>query len=366
MDKPLVYLNANQVPKDAKHIEAYDNSIEELFYIRNPKYKKQMPESASHLADFKKANTIPAIFVYYPWAHTAVRTVPEEIYYELRTARNRNVITLEEQIKYRGTTVGIAGLSIGSAVLHSLVITGGPKTIKVADFDVVEISNLNRMRAGLLDVGSPKLETAARQVWEVDPFTELELWDQGITAETLEKFVAGSPKLDIFIDEFDSLDLKVLARIICKQHKIPVVMATNNGDSFMIDVERFDLEPQRPMFHGYIPELQQSDLQNLSYPDWIRMALQIVRPEDSPERMLDTLKEIGQTVSGVPQLGSTGSASSGAITFVVRRIANGDPMPSGRYLINFEETFVPGYNTPENREILKQKRAAIKQAFGKK
>ena len=46
----------------------------------------------------------------------------------------------------------------------------------------------------------------------------------------------------------DGLDMKIISRFKAREFGVPVVMDTN--DRGMLDIERFDLEPQRPILHG--------------------------------------------------------------------------------------------------------------------
>ena len=54
--------------------------------------------------------------------------------------------------------------------------------------------------------------------------------------------------LDLVIEECDSLDMKVRVREEARARGIPVLMETS--DRGLFDVERFDVEPERPLFHG--------------------------------------------------------------------------------------------------------------------
>src|SRR3989344_8655630 len=339
--KPIFFINKDEAPKDAVFIDALPGALEEA--------KRNF---------FEVSQQEKGICVYYPWRNMNIHIPSEALYFKLRTSRNRNIIAEEEQKRYRNAAIGIAGLSVGSAVYSALVATGGPKIIKLADFDVIEITNLNRMRACLPDIGANKIEVAARNIWELDPFSELYLYENGVTRENIEKFIlggAGEPKLDIFIDEMDSLDLKAISRIIARQNKIPVLMATDNGDSIILDIERYDLEPDRPIFHGLLGNIQTDDLKNLDKKEWLKLATKIVDPNYLTERMQYSLLEIGRTTGGVPQLGSTASLAGAAIAYVVRRIANGQDAPSGRYTLSLEEKFIPDYTSLENIEKRKKK-----------
>lgn len=364
-EKPKIFAELKAVPPNSIHVEAFESALRELFFIENPAMKNKSAKFQERLQKFLDVSDVKPIWVYYPWLNKAVRTVPEDIYFILRTARNRDIITTKQQNKFRSMQIGVAGLSVGSAAIQALVISGGPKKIKIADFDVTEITNLNRIRAELADVGVNKTEVAAKSVWAIDPFAELELYEQGLTAENLEHFIS-KPRLDIFIDEIDDIDLKVRSRLLSRQNKIPVLMATDNGDAVILDVERFDQEPQREILHGLFGKIEPEKLAKLDYKQWLELATKIINPEYLTESMQDSLLKIGKEISAVPQLGSTASIAGAAIAFAVRKIANNEPMPSGRYLISLEEKLVPEYNSPQSVELRMKKTIAFKNLFPKK
>lgn len=343
--RPIIYSKKEAVPAGLPVIEVYENSLEELFFLVHPQFKKTTPEIEKKKKNFLKSHKIGEVWIYYPWKELVVHAPEEKVYFQLRTARNQNIITTSEQRNYRKLKVGVAGLSVGSYVLSSLVLSGGPQTIKIADFDVIEITNLNRIRAGLPDVGKNKTRIAAREVWELDPFADLYLWEEGLNKDKLQDFIASDPTLEVFIDEIDDINLKINSRLICKKQKIPVLMATDNGDSIILDVERFDEEPARPIFHGLMGDLQKSVGDNkYDYQKWLELANKIVGPEFLTRRMKESLHAVGQTLPAIPQLGTTAAMAGAAISFVVRRIANKQAIPSGRYIVSLEEKLVQSKN----------------------
>lgn len=366
IQSPRFFKDFSEIPKNAEIINALDSGVRELFFINNPQFKKEMPVAKGPLQEFLASQKMEGIWIYFPWSNKAVNCLPEDLYYKLRTARNRNIINEVEQEKYRNITVGIAGLSVGSAVLSALVMSGGPKRLRIADFDTIEISNLNRINAKITDLGSNKAEIAARNIWELDPFTEISIWNSGISKDNIEQFISEPTNLDIFIDEMDSIDLKIISRLICKRLKIPVLMATDNGDGVILDVERFDLEPRREIFHGLvkndIDENSPESFAKLDFRQWLKLATKIVSPDFLTDNMRESILAIGKTISAVPQLGTSATMAGSAIAFVVRRIANREEVPSGRYTLSLEECFVPRYNDPpvvKEREIKKQKFLAV-------
>ncbi len=348
--QPTILTDKADVPPGATLIESFDSSLKELFFIRNPHLKKPMPEAQEPLQAFLANHGIPEIWIYYPSRNVVLHTVAEKEYLELRTARNKNIILESEQIAYRNLSVGIAGLSVGSAVIRSIVLTGGPQRIKIADFDTLEISNLNRLNASIFDLGKNKTQIAADYVWSLDPFADLVLFEQGMTVENMSDFLSGNPKLDIFIDEMDSIDLKIKSRLMARELHIPVVMATDNGDGIILDVERFDEESERPIFHGLIDDLDPEHLGAIDYKTWLKLATRIVGFEYLPPRMQESIVSIGKVIAGVPQLGTSAEIAGAAISLVLRRIASKLSMPSGRYMISLEEKLIPGYMDPEAQE----------------
>ncbi len=346
-------------------IDAFSSAVEELFFIENPQYKKPQPGVIDLLDKYLASSTITPVFIYYPWKAVVVKTVPEDIYFMLRTARNRFIISHEEQNDYRNLHVAIAGLSVGSAILSSIVVNGGSKKMKIADFDTAEITNLNRMRAKLTDIGENKAFIAAKEVWELDPYAELDLWSEGISKDSLNKFLLD-PKVDVFVDEMDSLDLKIAARFVCREAGIPVVMATDNGDGVILDVERFDLDKKQEIFHGLLGAVTPKDFENIDYKMWLQLATKIVGPTYLTPRMQESLSVIGKNIPSVPQLGTTANIAGAAVSFCLRRLASKLPLNSGRYTVGLEEKIIPEYMSDEAVKEREKNTEFFISQFGKK
>lgn len=282
------------------------------------------------------------VWVYMPWHQTTYKLPAEDAYTALRTARNRNIITQTEQDAFRAFRVGVAGLSVGAAAMQALVQSGGPRDISIADYDTLEFTNLNRLRASAADVGTLKIDIVARDTWELDPFAQLHRYPDGITGETVEPFLADPPR-DVCIDALDSIDAKVRLRQTARQHGIPVIMATDNGDDVLLDVERFDEEHDRPLFHGNVDEHVLQQVGALSRAEWIEVTNHILKPDMLTQRMQSSLLEIGSTISGIPQLGTTAQVAGASVAFAVRQIATHAAMPSGRYIVSLEHSLTTDY-----------------------
>src|SRR5262249_28735041 len=137
------------------------------------------------------------------------------------------------------------------------------------DYDQLALSNMNRLRAGVHELDVLKTVLAARQIYEINPYASVSLYHHGVTADSLDEFVLGDPKLDVLIDECDDLRLKFRLRERARALRVPVLMETS--DRGMIDVERFDQEPERAIFHGLVGDISSAHIgHTLSDDDKVR------------------------------------------------------------------------------------------------
>ena len=270
-------------------------------------------------------------WVHYPWRRAVVRVLGPRSFRRLRFDRNRNKLTVQEQDRLREQTVGVVGLSAGSAVAQALALDGLCGTLRVADFDVIELSNLNRVPGSLVDLGVNKAVVAARRLAELDPYLGLCVWPDGVRVDTAAAFVDG---LDVLVDECDSFDTKIELRIAAAKRGVPVVMATS--DRGLIDVERFDLDAATP-FHGLLGDLAPERLATLSSREKIPFALRLLGADRLSPRMGASLLEIDRSLTTWPQLGSEVMLGGAAVAAAVRRIGLGMSLRSGRSGVDIED-----------------------------
>ncbi|CCQ18468.1 UBA/THIF-type NAD/FAD binding protein [Rhodococcus sp. AW25M09] len=270
-------------------------------------------------------------WVHYPWRRTLVRVLGPRSFDRLRLDRNRNKITSAEQARFRGLRVGVVGLSVGHAVAHTLALEGLCGELRLADFDELDLSNLNRVPSSVFDLGLNKAVVAARRIAELDPYLNVQVFADGVTAETLDGFLDG---LDLVVEECDSIDTKLLVRHHARARGIPVVMETSDGG--VLDVERFDLEPDRPVFHGLLGEMKTADVSDLTVEQKSTIAATLLEPTKLTPRMIASVPEIGRTISTWPQLGGDVALGGAAVTAAVRAFGRGEPLPSGRRRIDLD------------------------------
>lgn len=246
--KPITLKNKEDLKillknKNIEFVDAFSHQMKELFYIKNKSFVGIPKKDAYKTKEFKGfciKNENNFIHVYYPWNNSLVKTFPKKEYLELKTNRNQDLITQEEQDILRNIRVGVFGMSVGSNIAFVLTQAGISNDITIADFDTLDTTNLNRILAGLHQVGLPKVVVASRRIYEDNPFAKVNLMPKGVSVKDLEK-VLKAKKLDILIDEIDDIKMKIDLRLLALKYKLPVLMLTDNGDGVVLHIERYDL-----------------------------------------------------------------------------------------------------------------------------
>ena len=267
----------------------------------------------------------PARWVYYPWRAAVVKLLGPQSYRRLRLDRNRHLATTGEQDRLGRLRIGIVGLSSGHLIAHSLAVAGFCGELRLTDFDTLGVSNLNRIPATVFDIGLNKATAAMRRIAELDPYLPVHDSAAGLSVESLGPFLDG---LDVLVEQCDSLEMKLHLRHGARARGIPVLMATS--DRGLIDVERFDLDPERPVFHGLLGDIAADTMAGLSIAEKLPYLMQVFDPARVSPRMGASLLEVGRTLSAWPQL--VGDVTVGAATVLeaIRRIGLGEPLASGR------------------------------------
>jgi molybdopterin/thiamine biosynthesis adenylyltransferase len=271
----------------------------------------------------------PPRWVYYPWRRAVLAVLGPRGFRRARLDRNRNLITSEEHDRLARISVGVVGLSAGHVIAHTLAAQGLCGTLRLADLDRLELTNLNRVPATVFDLDSNKAAVAARRIAELDPYLSVQVINGGLTPESLDEFLDG---LDIVVDECDSLDMKVLLREAARARRLPVLMATS--DRALVDVERYDLDPSRSTLHGLLGDVDAAALSRLTSGEKIPHILRLIDSEGLSARGAASLIEVGHGISTWPQLAGDVATGAAVVAESVRRIALAKDLPSGRVSVD--------------------------------
>jgi len=334
---PIVFATGDAELEDLRssdrvwsEVDLLDQQLNDLVRVRDPRRLAEPSERASRVTRMRSAPSCSR-WIYYPWSGQLVHILEPELYSELRLARNRYKISLEEQRRLAGATVGVVGLSVGNAVATTLALEGVGGHLKLADHDQLDTSNVNRLRAPIHAIGCNKAILASRQISEFAPYLQVTPFTDGLTDANLRSFFDG---LDVIVDECDDFRIKLLIREEARRRQIPVVMETS--DRGLVDVERFDLEPERQPFHGLLAGVCSDELDGMEDGQKLQMLLRLMNPSRISARGCASLLETRETLDGWPQLASDVVLGGASACAAVRRILLGHRVPSGSRRVDLE------------------------------
>src|SRR6218665_1662385 len=271
--KPLFYRLQNENDRNAFDAllstpgliitDTISDQIKELARYKNPGQRFSTNDLEIRTKEILEGRT-PAefgVWVYYPWSNRLVHCLDEEDFINVRTSRNQYKITRAERDLLAQKKIGVVGLSVGQSVSVTVAMERLCGELRLADFDTLELNNLNRIRTGIHNLGLPKVYSVAREISEIDPFLKVTCYTDGLTEENMQAFFTDGGKLDLLIEESDGFDIKILSRYKARELQVPVLMEAS--DRCMVDVERFDLEPERSILHGIVDHLDIATLKSL-------------------------------------------------------------------------------------------------------
>lgn len=321
-------------PGGAEVFDSREVQWRELAVIRRPSLVGNEEEITRAVEEWKEERSRTFELFYYPWKRALVHVLPRSEFIEVRTNRNRNRIRHEEQRIMSQRTVGVVGLSVGASFALTMAMERSCGKLCLADFDELALSNMNRIASGVMDIGLPKWMVLARAIKEVDPYFDIEIFPDGVTADNADDFAEG---LDLIVDACDSPSAKAEIRLQAKSRKIPVIMDTS--DRGMLDIERYDLPEiaEKPgALHGRLTEADLLRLRRAESWNPVDLNLFVDLTEASP-RGKESLSLVGSELVGWPQLYSDVASGAGMAVAAARRIFLGDHAPDIRIYLSLDE-----------------------------
>lgn len=132
----------------------------------------------------------------------------------------------ERMARLGSAQVAIAGAGgLGSNCAVHLV-RSGVRRLKLADFDRVEWSNLNRQSYFPDQIGRFKVEALAENLRRINPEVELVLCRERLCPATAAPFLTGA---DILVEAFDGAEAKAMLVETALARGLPVVAASGLG-----------------------------------------------------------------------------------------------------------------------------------------
>ncbi|WP_207259634.1 ThiF family adenylyltransferase [Desulfovibrio sp. Huiquan2017] len=144
-----------------------------------------------------------------------------------RYLRNRESISSEDQIRLLRTRIAQVGLGgLGGSLLEQFLRLG-VGTLRAADGDAFETSNLNRQALATLDGLNRRKTRAARiRAAEINPSTSLETHAEFLTPETLPSFLDGC---SLAVDALGGLTMRAPLQRAAASAGIPLVTGALAG-----------------------------------------------------------------------------------------------------------------------------------------
>ena len=138
-----------------------------------------------------------------------------------RYIRNLGALTEEECAMLRTKTVFVAGCGGLGGYLIEMLLRLGVGTIRAADGDAFEASNLNRqLLSSPSTLGRSKAEAAADRAALVNPDVRFVAIDEFVTAENAAELIRGC---DAVMDALDNIGARRILARACAEEEIPLI-----------------------------------------------------------------------------------------------------------------------------------------------
>jgi ThiF family protein len=231
---------------------------------------------------------------------------PHDEFYAQLVARNRGLISDEEQERLRTTTILVAGCgSIGGAVIEPFVRMGAEHMV-LAEPDGYDLPNMNRQSVRLQDLGRNKAEVFQERLRDVNPYASIRVDTRGICAENVEALVREA---NLIIDGVDvttkpPLAAKFALHQWAKRLQVPVVSGYDIADLQLVPIYDYR-RPGTAVLHGRV---RAEEIEGLEPLDFLR---RVIPNAAIPYEMIAEMRrQLRGEREGFPQLISTANLFS--------------------------------------------------------
>lgn len=112
------------------------------------------------------------------------------------------------QEKIKGSIIGVMGLGGLGSVVSIALARIGVGTLLLADYDVVEPSNLNRQQYLIAQVGMKKTQAMKENLAQINPYVQVEIFDGELTEKNIPTIFKD---VDVLAECFDQAEMKAKA-----------------------------------------------------------------------------------------------------------------------------------------------------------
>ena len=234
-------------------------------------------------------------------------------------ARHEGLFQPRDVDRLAQSVVAIAGVGGVGGRVAEVLARSGVGTLRLADPDTFDMSNLNRQAGSTLtDLGSNKAAVVARLCESVSPNITVTTYETGITAETIDPFIEHS---DVIIDGTDytipSLGLMLARRAV--QEALPVVIGAEVAFGAWHTVLRNHGDFERLLGLSAATTLEDLDSGRVSIPLW-RWVLEVPPYVDTNQ-----LKKVSDGELVAPAIAPAVELSAALMVTDVLRLLTGQP-----------------------------------------
>ncbi len=131
--------------------------------------------------------------------------------------------------KVKNTTVLVLGLGgVGSYALEAVVRSGVEKII-IVDYDVVDITNLNRqLMTYHSNVGLLKTDVWVDRIKDINPSCKVDVINKKLTKEDVSELFIFKP--NYIVDACDTLEVKEKLILECHKNKVKLISSMGTGN----------------------------------------------------------------------------------------------------------------------------------------
>lgn len=160
----------------------------------------------------------------------------------------------EKLLSANALIVGLGGLGSPAAMY---LAAAGVGQLTLVDFDVVDLSNLQRQIAHTThSIGQPKVESAQITIKALNPDTEVQAINDKLDESQLSQQVKQA---DVVLDCSDNFKTRFLLNALCVKHQVPLVSGAAIRMEAQLSV--FDSrDPNNPCYHCLYGNMGEADL----------------------------------------------------------------------------------------------------------
>ena len=161
--------------------------------------------------------------------------------------------------KIKNKTVLVLGLGgVGGYAVESLA-RSGVGTLIIVDYDIVDITNLNRQIIATINtIGKRKVDAWKERIQIINPECKVKIIDEKIVPENIELLFQDNP--DYIVDACDYMDTKKALILECVNRNIKLISSMGTGNKMdpsklqIMDIRKTSYDPIAKVLRKFVKD----------------------------------------------------------------------------------------------------------------